>query len=76
MEGRGSGRDGPVPWGLGPEQKPLVFPGLGEGAAGERRGRSEGGALLGLPHPYPAPRKGSGPQRGALEAEGEGAPRQ
>lgn len=59
-----------------PEQKPLVFPGLGEGAAGERRGRAEGGALLGLPHPYPAPRKGSGPLRGAREVEGEGAPRQ
>lgn len=71
-----AGGTAPSPRVLIPEQKPLVFPGLGEGAAGERRGRAEGGALLGLPHPYPAPRKGSGPPRGAREAEGEGAPRQ
>lgn len=56
------------------KQKPLVFPGLREGAAGERRGRAEGGALLGLPDPSPARRMGSGPLRGARRRRGRGRP--
>lgn len=74
VEGRGSGRDGPLPRGLDPRTEAACFPRTGGGSGGREEGARGGRGAARAPPPLPGSSEGEwAPARGSGGGGGGGA---